>query len=227
MLSRNIQKTRIRDFSVYYSNKVELHDLKKEIFSERIYDIELSHSEPLIIDIGGNIGLSTLFYKSEYPNSRIIVFEPHPQNFDLLEMNVFQNNLSNVDCVRKAIAASEGEKTLYYSNNHFSSASCKKSAWNRTEVEQEKIIVNSIKLDNFLNERVDLVKMDIEGLEEEVILNSKKALKLISNLIFEFHYSNKGSFDRIVRFLNSCGFRVEGPAKPVIGELYIIKCYKD
>jgi FkbM family methyltransferase len=43
---------------------------------------------PVIIDCGGNIGLSVLYFKYLFPNSVITVFEPSPPVFEILKENI-------------------------------------------------------------------------------------------------------------------------------------------
>ena len=45
-------------------------------------------ADPLIIDCGANIGISVLEWKSRWPMARVICFEPDPDAFRLLEMNI-------------------------------------------------------------------------------------------------------------------------------------------
>ena len=113
---------------------------------------------------------------------------------------------------------------MYYDESNTSTSSLKSKAWDGKEKEQEYIPVGCITLNEFINMEVDLLKMDIEGLENEVLLNSKKALKYVSNIIFEFHYSKLGSFDKMLKFLKSCGFYIKENSKPKVGEMCIVKC---
>jgi hypothetical protein len=53
----------------------------QEIFEEECYSFNASSSYPFIIDCGSNIGLSIIYFKRQYPNARIIGFEPDPMIF--------------------------------------------------------------------------------------------------------------------------------------------------
>ena len=56
---------------------------------QQSYEIEVSRGrQPLIIDCGGNIGLSTVWYAQQMPLARIVVVEPDLNNFNLLKRNV-------------------------------------------------------------------------------------------------------------------------------------------
>jgi len=217
------EHTKFKNYSIHYLDKKEYHVIKKEIFNQEVYSFEFDKNPVNIVDIGAHIGLSVIYFKEQFPNSRIIAFEPNPCNFELLEKNVFNNNLRNVECIQKAISSKKEEKHLYYNTSNTSTSSFQRNAWNGMEKEQEKVLVECITLNDFVNMDVDLLKMDIEGLEEEVILSSREALQCVSNIVFEFHCFNIKSFDRIVRFLKSCNFYIAEISKPKIGEMCILK----
>src|SRR4249919_2214160 len=50
----------------------------REVFAQREYWFTTSNRHPVILDCGGNIGMTTLFFKAIYPDARIDVFEPAP-----------------------------------------------------------------------------------------------------------------------------------------------------
>jgi FkbM family methyltransferase len=68
-----------------------------------------SGQTPCILDLGGNIGASAVWFAVRYPAARVTVFEPHPGNFRLLEMNC--EGLA-VEPVRAAVCGSAGERRL-------------------------------------------------------------------------------------------------------------------
>src|ERR1700749_1882302 len=74
----------------------------KEIFSDRIYDCELDPGSVLrIVDLGGNVGYSCLFWCEKYPNASVLTFEPHPTHCRLLEWHVRKNRYTKrVNLVR-------------------------------------------------------------------------------------------------------------------------------
>lgn len=94
--------------SVYHLNPYETDFTYREIFVEQIY---LKHGIRLaagacIFDIGANIGLFSLFAKRLRPDARVFAFEPSPELYDLLCLNleefdssvrVFQCGISDQD----------------------------------------------------------------------------------------------------------------------------------
>src|SRR4030042_5238997 len=61
----------------------------QEIFVMRDYGIEylIDGSQPVIIDAGANIGLSSVYFASRFPNAIIECFEPEDENYALLLKN--------------------------------------------------------------------------------------------------------------------------------------------
>ncbi len=84
----------ISDRSIFWQNVVR-HQYDARGFSDhygQLYKTYLSILEsdqtPLIIDCGGNIGLSVLYYAQEFPRARIIVVEPNEENYKILVKNI-------------------------------------------------------------------------------------------------------------------------------------------
>ena len=75
-------------YKVTYRNDCELEVIYDDIFRKNVYFFEANTSEPFIIDCGGHIGLAVLYFKTLYPQARILSFEPNPETFALLQKNI-------------------------------------------------------------------------------------------------------------------------------------------
>jgi FkbM family methyltransferase len=182
----NPGKTRIhwlfgKEFS-YISASELLYGLK-EIFVDEIYKQALP-PRPYIIDCGANIGLSVIYMKRLYPDAEIIAFEPDEQNYSLLEKNIRSFDLSQVDLRKEAIWVNDG-KLKFSSQGSMSSKI-------ETDDHAAAIEVKSTRLKNWLNRRVDFLKIDIEGAEYAVMQDIQANLQVVSNLFLEYH----GSFEQ-------------------------------
>ena len=73
----------------------------------------------------------------------------------------------------------------------FSTSGFKPNAWNGTQ-STISISVKTEKLSRYINNHIDLLKMDIEGAEKEVLMELEKEdkLKYIKNIVIECHNSN-------------------------------------
>lgn len=203
---------KFKKYSITYFCKEELKILLKEIFQNRIYEIKL-RSNPIIFDLGAHIGLSTLYFKEKYPNSKILCFEPNPNIFPLLEENIIQNGLNNVLLHNVALGKSNTKRDLYIDSSGygaFSTASFRKNAWNGKQ-KSKSISVQVEKLSKYITGKVDLVKMDIESAEKEVLeeLDQSKSIRNISNMIIEYHPGKGNSILKLEKILKRNDFNTQ------------------
>jgi FkbM family methyltransferase len=101
--------------SLYHLNKHETDFLYKEIFTERSY---LRHgitlgSDACVFDIGANIGLFSLFIKTECAGAHIYAFEPIPELNRILKMNMSRYGQS-VKVYQNGISDSERDAVFTY-----------------------------------------------------------------------------------------------------------------
>lgn len=209
----NIEK--IGKYSVSYFNKIEFRNLKKEIFKEETYHLDLDidrTDEPNIIDVGAYIGLSILYFKACYPNAHITAFEPNPNIFPLLEENIEYNNIKNVQLHNIAIGKDTRERDLYIESSGFaafSTASFRKDAWNGKQ-KSRSIIVQTEPLSKYIKKKVDLLKVDTEGAEYEILkeLDESGSFSAIENLLVEYHPSPRSKLQNLEKILKKNGYDV-------------------
>ena len=109
-----MKSSRLNNYTIYYNHSEEYHLLKREIFTQDLYHFETVQPAPFIIDAGAHIGLSTLYFKMLYPSSRIIAIEPHPENFKILEKNIYENQIEGVTLVQAALSDRSGINKLFF-----------------------------------------------------------------------------------------------------------------
>lgn len=173
-----------------------------EIFEKRIYEFKAASEAPLIIDCGANIGLSVLFFKSLYPQSRVIAFEPDPQIFTSLQKNVLNLGLKDVQLHQKAVWKNE-EYINFYREGGYSGRIPK------PDDNSNIIQIETVRLRDLLNQKIEFLKIDIEGAETEVIFDCESQLVNINYLFLEYHshFQEKQSLHEILRLLHNAGFR--------------------
>ena len=184
-----MQETKLGKFSVILPNSKEYHSIKREVWGSDIYHFETEKDSPLIMDIGSHIGISVLYFKAIYPNSKIFAFEPHPISFSILEENIFRNNLEDVTAINKAIWSQNGNKALYIDNTPNgwnSNTSFLEKSWTGKE-QTKKVIVETTTLDKYLYDNVDMLKIDTEGSELAILKANESILKRVSNILIEYH----------------------------------------
>jgi FkbM family methyltransferase len=150
---------------------------------------------PVVFDIGANVGGYSIHIIKFFPKAIIYAFEPHPKNFIKLK-SVGGKNLRYFN---KAVGSCREQILLYdYEENDGSThASLYQDVIEA--IHQKKSIsykVDAIKLDDFCSEQkiqsIDLLKIDTEGNELECLIGAKKLLKAgkIQAIQFEFNEMN-------------------------------------
>ncbi len=210
-------KTTEKDGYKYsYNHTREFKIIFSDIFKKKMYEIDLKTKYPRIIDIGAHIVVDTIYFKQKYPKAKIIAFEPNPYTFKLLEKNVSQNNLADVDIINAAVGDKDEESIFYISRADPDEAwswdnAMVKNKW-YDERKAREIKVHTATLKKYLKEDVDLLKIDIEGMEERVLKSIGENLKKVKNIVMEFHGSstNPGNnIHRITKLLEKYDFRVK------------------
>ncbi|MFA6527655.1 MAG: FkbM family methyltransferase [Candidatus Babeliales bacterium] len=196
---------RIFGMHLLFPDYAMLHSLVDEIFIHKIYAFTSKRPDPFIIDAGSNIGMSILFFKKMYPQAIIMGFEPSKRNFYMLEKNIKDNGLFGVRVFNKALTNDSATKeiTLYNAGTTCGTL-CKTGPTSRYEVVQTAL------LSSYINQPVDLLKMDIEGAEYDVFqdLFDNDKLQFVDQIIMEYH-NPQGKISKLFDMFDKSGFTYE------------------
>ena len=160
------------EMMLFYNNLTAAQRIYKHIFHDKQYDYCTDKESPYIIDCGSNIGVSVLFFKSRYPNAKIICFEPDVRVFSILEQNIKHNNLADVKTINAAVANVEGMINFFGQLEAGSADSRGNSTielWGSQRIENGSAQVPAVKLSNYIHSHVALLKLNISSL----VVNSK------------------------------------------------------
>ena len=188
----SIYKVKIKDIemSLYeFPNSLTIPHVEKEL-NEDVYGLNnlQFESNDIVLDLGGHVGMFTIFLAKKFPNIQIYTFEANPLNFEFLEKNIELNNISNVKIFNKAVFSKSNERIkicAQTNGNSGGSSIFRPSSWNGSWVEIETISLSDI----FKNENLQnckFLKIDIEGAEFDVLYNFEDFDK-IENIGIEFH----------------------------------------
>jgi FkbM family methyltransferase len=188
-------------YNVEYLDEKAFNFEKRDIFDKNIYSFQSKSESPFIIDAGGYIGLATLYFKNKYPRAKILTFEPDPEAFNILRRNILVNKVTGIECINAALGNKIGESNFYSDGSD--GGTVKKSVLNNGKT------VGVVKLSEYINRRVDLLKMNIEGSEAEVFEDIKDKLGFVDQIIFEYHCFDilPQSLGKILTMLDNAGFR--------------------
>lgn len=137
-----------------------------------------------VLDVGANLGLYGLRAARRVgPTGRVIAFEADPDNARLLRQSVARNRLDNLVVRAEAVAAAVGSVRLFIRPEHKGDSELGYLGGDRPSVE-----VPATTLDAALvgDQRVDLMKLDIQGAEAlaiqgmEALVAASPELKVIS-----------------------------------------------
>ncbi len=189
---------------IHLVDPVSFRSMYRDIIRRQIYRFETDVASPFIIDGGANVGISTVFFKQLYPDSRILAFEPDETVFRALTHNVEAFGFTGVQLVQKALW--KEETTLDFVPEGGDSGRLK-----RTTDHGESIRVLTARLRDFLTEPVHFLKLDIEGAEAEVLRDCADRLDRVERLFVEYHSfaGEPQRLDEILRILRDAGFRYD------------------
>jgi FkbM family methyltransferase len=153
----------------------------------------------VIIDCGANIGIASLYFLHQYPDCRILAFEPEPAAYRLLERNL--RPYPNVETFE--VALGKQESTLEFFEDSINKASHCASGFRDRPANSSSITVDCVRLSRFLPRHVDLLKVDVEGMEWEILddLESTGSLDKVDRIAIEYHHHLPADQDRLGVFL--------------------------
>ncbi len=189
----------------------------KEMFMSEIYmrGIKFSLGEnPVVLDIGANVGFFTLYVLSRLPGARVFSYEPIPVNFRQFKRNLQMNADLPVTCFQKAVAGQSGDITLNHdsSSEYTTGATIHEPRGKNTDT----ITVSGVSLEDIFREngleRCDLLKLDCEGAEFEILYNCpRQIMDRIGNIVMEVHNGpgDRQNFDSLEEYLKRMGFTTQ------------------
>jgi len=166
------------------------------------------------IDVGANFGEWAMPMATAVgPKGRVFAFEPVPHLAEGLEKSFRINGLWQAQVVKKALCNSNGETKMNYDEGHSGKSSLIGShdPDNRTR----KLTVQTVTLDNFVDaeglDRLDFVKIDVEGCEAMVLEGATDTLgRLCPALILEAGLETPSDREKISEILMSAGYDMGG-----------------
>ncbi|MEP0368876.1 MAG: FkbM family methyltransferase [Cyclobacteriaceae bacterium] len=153
----------------------------RQIFMDGEYDL-VSFSDPkVIIDAGANIGLFTLAMNQRYPKAQFYCIEPMGENFAMLS-----KNLEGIESKHLINGA------LWSDSEELSFKEDAMGQWGfRVERGGNDASISAFSMDDLMNqyriEKIDILKIDIEGSEKEVFSKNTDWLNRVNVLVIEVH----------------------------------------
>lgn len=180
-----------------------------EIFTWKIYDrppFRLPH-DGVVVDVGANIGVFSLYAAAK--GNQVYSYEPVRQNYENLKQNIKQNQLDNVYPIEKALAGSEGNRTLYLDIG----SSSRHSFYGQGEPIKVDCTTLPKAFEANSIEKCDFLKIDCEGAEYEILQSlDSNFLRKIQTVCLEYHDTSR--IQQLADHLKQARFTVKVETKP-------------
>jgi len=162
----------------------------------------------IIFDIGGNIGITSIYLASIFPDAKIYTFEPLPDNFEILKKNI--HKYENIEAFNIGLGSKNGNFKVYLSDDseNFGGVSFypdpvgnKSDSYISCEVKNINEVMEQLNI-----RLIDLIKIDTEGAEYDILMAlQEKILRNTSWITGELHGNN--DFE-LLNYLNNLGFSI-------------------
>lgn len=182
----------------------------------------INKENAIIFDIGANKGQSIKRFKKIFINPSIYSFEPIKECFDELILN-FGND---VKIFNLALGENNETKTLRINQDSGTSSFYKinqgyNNLHGNKEIRKQQVKVDT--LDRFVKKNniqfIDLIKIDVQGFEEKILLGAKNILHNVKcievEIILTNYYNNISSFNTIESILKKYDFILYNISSPV------------
>ena len=158
----------------------------------------------VIVEVGANIGAHTVFLAQAVgPCGRVLAFEPQRIVYQTLCANLALNSITNVDCRHAAVGEAPGQLLVpqldYTQDNNFGGI--------ELGANQSGEQVLAVNLDSFGLTQCNLLKIDVEGMETNVLEGARSTIARCQPLI----YVENDRADRsamLIRMIDSMGYHM-------------------
>lgn len=180
---------------------------------------ELELTGKTIYDIGGWEGVFSMFFSRKTGSSgKVFAFEPNPKNYNRILENAALNNFKNITVFNLGLGKKKYRSKLIFDNEFTGMGNLENSFNSNSTVKKSlSIDVEVDSLDNIISGKKipapDFVKIDVEGLELDVLEGMKKIIKKKKpSLFIEIHgidvVAKSENIKQVFRFLDSFGYKI-------------------
>jgi FkbM family methyltransferase len=198
--SNDLIKVEMKEIKSPFYLRLQTSDIPTfdQIFIHKEYDFDTKKSPNVIIDAGANIGLAAIYFTNKYPDAKIIALEPEKSNFELLKKNV--SPYSKVIPVQAALWNKNEEINLvdpglgkwgFMTETKNSQEDSEDNVCHTVEAMTVDKLIQSYNL-----EKIDILKIDIEGAEKEVFSDPSSWIEKVDSIIIELHERMKAGCNR-------------------------------
>ena len=183
-------------------------DLLEYIYHLRSY-IRSNNNKNIVIDVGANIGNHSIFFGS-FIADHLIAVEPNPDVLPILRRNL-SKNLKNHTLWEHAVGEHEGTGSIEVPNNMVNNVGAAKIDSQNSEGSIEILTLDSAlsswkEYESSSASSVSLIKIDVEGMEPQVLKGAKETILKHKPHIFAEAITNE-ELKKILNYLKPLGYR--------------------
>lgn len=184
-------------------------------------------------DIGANVGIYSI-YAAVFKECDVVAFEPSFLNLPILHRNIELNSLMNsVSIFPVGLSDSVGQKRMYFSKVNFIPGGAHNSLgkpidqYGNELVDTINLLIPAETLDSYLRRfsvrKPDYLKIDVDGLELEILQGGVEVLSNVKSVLIELLGKNQND-EKIHQFLNNCGLKIESKANLSTRNVIYTRC---
>lgn len=205
-----LRQVNLRGGTIHYRfNRGDLQSLR-EVMLENVYACELPFKPRTVLDLGANIGLASLWFSKRIQPGQaqanqgplVLGVEPVPENAAVAEINFRENHIPG-EVVRAAVGQRSGE-AWFEARAESNLGRLSNEGTHGAGIRVPVVGIRDL-LDRFPTGQVDLVKMDIEGGEEELLSRDTDWLAKVKALMVEWH-DDRADSRPLIRNVEAAGF---------------------
>lgn len=161
-----------------------------------------------VIEVGANMGSHTVGLSQHVgPQGFLMAFEPQPPIFQILCANIALNDLLHVECFPFAVGHEPGVIKIppidYTKHNSFGSLSMIPASSEGSERD-----VQQVRLDDmYRRERLNLIKIDVEGMEKDVLQGAQEIISRHRPFLYVENDRVEKS-DELIEYIRSLDYRL-------------------
>ena len=147
------------------------------VWEKRETEIFLSLIKPhmTVLDVGAHVGYYTLLAAKRV--AQVYAFEPDPESFELMTRSVKVNGYTNVKCFPAAVTNKTGRANFHIDSEAWgNSLSSENVSSPLRQLDVETVCLDELYAAGSLGDRIDLLKIDVQGAEELVLNGAERIL---------------------------------------------------
>jgi FkbM family methyltransferase len=192
-----------KGYKIFMRPKTSDFFVLNQIFADKQYNpYHYVENPKVIIDGGANVGMSSIYFNSLFPEAKIFSFEPDTNNFIMLNRNL--GNLKNIKTFQKGLW---GKSAKIYLNiiSGYVDFYVTEEKTPKTIAEIDCISIADLMTSEQLDS-IDILKLDIEGAEKIIFeTDPEKWLPKVGCIMIETHdrmtpNSSKALFDALQNY---------------------------